>query len=258
MKECEMKISTLLTSVAAFAVIGTAAQADSISRGEFYQPGWLFFPGTNEAPSNPLEHASTLARSVNVNASTSAWYALGGSLGNNGTVSLRDGATFTLKGHVNRDCSFYSGSSTTQSLDFGTLGIHATDNSPSAAFDMVAPADVVVTTNLAGCNTANTVKITKNSVLGLINSGNSAGYDDTVFQANLPFRVDAVYKAVDLNDVGPGAIATLSVPADDDEESATHGAWKSAMALNVFIPVPSKSLLAGTYNGSVKVEITAF
>ena len=247
-----MKISTLLTSVAAFAVIGTAAQADVIARGEYFQGG------AHLAPANFIEHVLVAANSLNGNAATSSWYAAGISAGNHGSVSLRDGATFTLKGRVNRDCSFYSGSSTTQSLDFGTLGIHASDNSPSAAFDMVAPADVAVATNLAGCNTANTIKITKNSVDGLINTSNTGGYDSNVFQNNLPFRVDAIYTAVDQNDVAPGTIRTLTVGLNDDEESATHGAWKSALALNVYIPVPSKSLLAGTYNGSVKVEIVAF
>ncbi|NIJ26505.1 hypothetical protein [Brevundimonas terrae] len=188
-----------------------------------------------------------------------AWAALFQYSLNNGTAAGNDGATFTLKGNVTKDCSFYSGSSTNQTLDFGTLGIYASDNTgPAAAFDMVAPANVTVYTNLAGCNTANSVTITKNSANGLINSGNTAGYDSNVFQANLPFSVEAKYTAAAHNSVANGSQQTLSVSSTALSNVANHGAWKSPFSLAVNIPVASKALLAGNYEGTVAVQIQAF
>ena len=51
---------------------------------------------------------------------------------------------------------------------------------------------------------------------------------------------------------------SLVLGANSNSVSAQHGAWKSAMALNVNIPVPSKSLLAGSYQGDLTVNIAAF
>ena len=55
-----------------------------------------------------------------------------------------------------------------------------------------------------------------------------------------------------------GLLAALVLTAASNSVSAQHGAWKSAMALNVNIPVPSKSLLAGAYEGQLTVNIQAF
>ncbi|KQP45673.1 hypothetical protein ASF31_06130 [Brevundimonas sp. Leaf280] len=57
---------------------------------------------------------------------------------------------------------------------------------------------------------------------------------------------------------GDGLLAANALAANANSTSASHGAWKSAMALNVNIPVPSKSLLAGAYEGQLSVNIQAF
>ena len=169
-----------------------------------------------------------------------------------------DGATFTLKGMVSTDCAYYSGSSTSQTIDFGTIGIYASDNTgPAAAFDMTAPANVTIDSNLAGCNTSNTVTLSKSDIRGLVNNS-SAGYDTNVFQANLPFSVTANYTAGDVGVAGSASATSLVLPTGSNSVSKQHGAWKSAMALNVNIPVPSKSLLAGSYEGDLTVNIAAF
>ena len=57
---------------------------------------------------------------------------------------------------------------------------------------------------------------------------------------------------------GAASPTSLVLGAASNSVSAQHGAWKSAMALNVNIPVPSKSLLAGSYQGDLTVNIAAF
>ncbi|WP_228763801.1 hypothetical protein, partial [Brevundimonas sp. SPF441] len=80
----------------------------------------------------------------------------------------------------------YTGNAST-TIDFGTIGIYASDDTgPANAFDMTAPANVTIDTNLAGCNTSNTVTVSKNDIRGLVNNS-GAGYDSNVFQANLPY-----------------------------------------------------------------------
>lgn len=262
-----MKIVTLLAGVAAIALTASAASADTINRGEFrvqlptLPVGWLF-NGDYSAPANvggvSLDLGLNRANAKNGGSQVSSWHAFGGSQGDNGTAEGSDGATFTLKGAVSTDCAYYSGSSNSQTIDFGTIGIYASDNTgPAAAFDMTAPANVTIDSNLAGCNTSNTVTLSKSDIRGLVNNS-SAGYDTNVFQANLPFSVTANYTAGAVGVAGAASPTSLVLPEASNSVSAQHGAWKSAMALNVNIPVPSKSLLAGAYQGDLTVNIAAF
>ena len=193
-----------------------------------------------------------------LNSNTSLIVISGGSAGNNGQAIGNDGATFTLKGAVSTDCAYYTGNAST-TIDFGTIGIYASDNTgPANAFDMTAPANVSIDTNLAGCNTSNTVTVSKNDIRGLVNNS-GAGYDSNVFQANLPYSVQGNYTA---GAVGSAAAATngnwINLGLNANSTQASHGAWKSAMSLDVNIPVPSKSLLAGNYEGQLTVNIAAF
>ncbi len=257
-----MKIATLLAGVAAIALTASAASADTINRGQITAPV-LGFPITFNSPGfvtglTGWSTADNRANSQNAAAALSSWHAFGGSQGNNGTAANSDGATFTLKGAVSTDCAYYSGSSNSQTIDFGTIGIYASDNTgPAAAFDMTAPANVTIDSNLAGCNTSNTVTLSKSDIRGLVNNS-SAGYDTNVFQANLPFSVTANYTAGAVGVAGAASPTSLVLPEASNSVSAQHGAWKSAMALNVNIPVPSKSLLAGAYQGDLTVNIAAF
>ena len=136
-----------------------------------------------------------LANAQNGGSLVSSWHAVGNAVDNNGTAETSDGATFTLTGSVSTDCAYYSGNNNTETLDFGQIGIYASDNTgPAAAFTMVAPATLSIDTNLAGCNTANTVRIQKTDVRGMVNNSGS-GYDTDVFQANLPYSIAASYTA---------------------------------------------------------------
>lgn len=247
-----MQMKKLLAGVAALAMISSVAQAGVIYQGSVTTAGGLL-----TSTSTPLVLAADLLN-PGPNSGTSLITIVGGSLGNNGTASNTDGATFTLKGSVTPDCAYYSGNADTN-IDFGTIGIYASDNTgPANAFDMTAPANVAINTNLAGCNTANTVSINKGDIRGLVNNSGS-GYDANVFQANLPYNVTATYTAGAV-----GSTAGVSSAADHifvantaNAGTATHGAWKSAMVVQINVPVAAKSLLAGNYSDTLKVEIKA-
>ncbi|WP_242077407.1 hypothetical protein [Brevundimonas diminuta] len=255
-----MKLQALLAGVAALALVSTA-QAGTINQGSaigsFSKGNYGAFAPGGTTDMNFINFVNTNGLGGQ-DSNISVFTATGSSAANNGTASNADGATFTLKGAVSTDCAYYTGNAST-TIDFGTIGIYASDDTgPANAFDMTAPANVTIDTNLAGCNTSNTVTVSKNDIRGLVNNS-GAGYDSNVFQASLPYSVTGTYTA---GAVGSTAAATngnyINLAANANSTSASHGAWKSAMALNVNIPVPSKSLLAGAYEGQLTVNIQAF
>lgn len=258
------KFASLMAGVAAIAMAG-AASADSIDKGQFTlnYSGFVgaLVNGTYNAPVSLGGYGLNLglnrANSTNGASNISSWHAYGSSAGNNGSASTGDGATFTLNGNVSTDCAFYSGTGD-QTLNFGTIGIYASDNTgPANAFTMTDDADVTITTNLAGCNTANTVSISKDDIRGLVNNS-GAGYDTNVFQANLPYSVTATYTAAPRYVAAAGTQQTLVVGTSANANSRQHGAWKSPMSLRVEIPQADLALLAGTYTGEMTVNIQAF
>lgn len=243
-----MKIASILAGVAIAALSASAASADIVNFGQKTVGGVT----TNSTPGD-----FNLGNSFNVNAPHAAWQAFGASMSNNGTASTSDGASFTLKGSVTPDCAYYSGDSASKIVDFGQIGIHATDDAgPVAAFTMTGPAIVTISTNLAGCNTASKVQITKSNIGGMVNSSGT-GYDTGVFQANLPYSVEALYTASGNGAPAAGTSQTLEVAANQlANTSAQHGAWKSNMTMFVTVPQPAKALLAGAYEGSFSVLIS--
>ena len=252
------KFASLMAGAAALALIAAPAMAGTVYQGSVTNPLFPFLGGPNTNNTAAVVGADVLNNFGLLPGNVSLITISGSSAGNNGTASNADGATFTLKGAVSTDCAYYTGNAST-TIDFGTIGIYASDDTgPANAFDMTAPANVSIDTNLAGCNTSNTVTVSKNDIRGLVNNS-GAGYDSNVFQANLPYSVIGTYTA---GAVGSTAAATngnyINLAANANSTSASHGAWKSAMALNVNIPVPSKSLLAGAYEGQLTVNIQAF
>ena len=255
-----MKIVSLLAGVAAVALTAGAASAQDIRYGQMTNSTFGYTensPG-DTSPNNTQSTNAFAARAKNVNDTQSVWFAQGNAVDNNGTAAGSDTAQFTLTGTVSTDCAYYSGDNATETLNFGQIGIYASDNTgPAAAFTMVDEAEVTIDTNLAGCNTANTVRIQKTDLNGLVNAGASA-FDSNVFQANLPYEVTARYTAG--LSTGAGSIGTpqeLTVATNSDQASRQHGAWKSAMALDVTIPTPAKALVAGSYSGTFSVTISA-
>jgi hypothetical protein len=280
--ENTMKIASLLAGVAALALSAVAAQAGDVYHASLttssaggpvinipgfgnlgVAPNFTFNEGhvqSNLPATAPGDYLKLISPSIinNSTANIAMIEIQGHSENNNGVASTTAGATFTLKGNVTKDCAYYTGNAST-TVDFGTIGIYASDaTGPAAAFDMTAPATVSIDTNLAGCNTSNTVTVTKSNANGLINNA-GVGYDSNVFQANLPYTVIGSYTAGSVGSTAAGTTGNwINLNDTDATKSATHGAWKSAMSLDVLIPVPSKSLLAGNYQGDLSVSITAF
>ena len=258
-----MKNSHVIAAAAAamLAISAGAASAQNINQGQSWQPASQPNQGVGGGlVTYDKNHSGAAANRTNAQSIAGypvAWHAYGTAGADNGTAEAADGATFTLTGTVSTDCAYYSGDNTTETLDFGTIGIYATDiNGPVNAFRMGTPANVTIDTNLAGCNTANTVRIAKTDVRGLV-SDNTSGWDSDVFQNNLPYSVTARYKASTPGAPNPGVAQSLILPSTLDQVSRPHGAWKSAMALDVVIPRASKALVAGTYTGTFGVTISA-
>lgn len=283
-----MKLASLLAGVAVVALSATAASAQEIqtfSRGQFTTPttgsinlnpiipgaGSVSYSIPNNTHTNvpsssiPLVALGQIVaneiRANNADSTSAAWHANGVAIGNvGGDGDESDQATFTLSGNVSEDCAFYTGSSNSLSFDFGQIGIYTSDNTgAAAAFTMVAPAVMNFDTNLAGCNTASTVTLTKlgaSPELGLVNS--SAGsYDDDVFQANLPYNITARYTATTGAGAESGTLQTLTVGNGQASNFAAHGAWKSNMDITVAIPQADQALVAGDYSGSFRVVVAA-
>lgn len=253
-----MKIASILAGVALAALSASAASA-GITNGGQYTIG-----GT--APHGPVvagsvatgynahvnrQNASGIAPIANV----AAWHYNGNSGVDIGTASPTDGATFTLKGAVSPSCIFYSGA-TTQSMDFGAIGIWADENAgPNNAFRMSSIPYMDIDTNLAGCNTANRVTLSKTNMENA--SATAAGYDTNVFIKELPFDVTATYTAGATGVAASAGAAVLKILQNDSTKAAEHGAWRSGMAIRVNVPQQAKALVAGEYVGTVSVQLQA-
>ncbi|WP_447750866.1 hypothetical protein [Sphingopyxis fribergensis] len=179
---------------------------------------------------------------------------------NTGTASGSASATFSVRGRVDEACILGAGGDL-DNINFGRFGIYADASSTvENAFTSVGPRNAHTRTNLAGCNTASSITITKNGgANGMTNDDAvTGGYDSGQFQANLPYSVMARYAAVDQGFVG---LATLSNQLTVDTAGTTatknHGAWKAAPAFRIDVPVPAKALVAGTYRDTVRVELAA-
>ena len=269
------KSAFLLAGVAALALSATAASAQTVRTvqqgqqtgviaGSIGGVNVAIATGTVDIPFGGIFGIGAISNPSNANtannagATNPAWHGIAVSVGNvGGNGDNADGATFTLTGNVTEDCAFYTGTSNALAFDFGQIGVYVSDNTgPAAAFTMVAPAVMNFDTNLAGCNTPNKITIQKNDLRGLVNNL-GGGYDDAVFQANLPYAVRAQYTAAAGVGTGTGALQTLNVATNADQNSVSHGAWKSNMDLQVTIPQADMALLAGNYSGNFTVTIAA-
>lgn len=174
-----------------------------------------------------------------------------------GSASDSSGATFNLSATVAEDCSFFTGGGDVD-VDFGTLGIYNTSTQGLAnAFRMTGPAEVSITTSVAGCNTANRLLINKGGNATGMTTDNTSGYDTNTFQNNLPYRVIARYTAAEGISTGVGLARTARVNTGQGQDGKTQGAFKSAMTLEFFVPAATKALVAGEYTDTVEVTLTA-
>lgn len=181
---------------------------------------------------------------------------VGGSLGNSSPASPTVTNTWLLTGTVTPDCSYYGGNGgTAHTIDFGTLGVNTGNGENVAdAFDLRAPIAATINSATAGCNTNNTVKITKNAD-GLVNTA-GVGYDNGEFQKNIPYSVAATFKATTNTGAGQaGSTQTLTAASNAASATWAGGAWRSNLNLVIAAPVPSKALVAGTYSDTLTLEL---
>lgn len=164
--------------------------------------------------------------------------------------------SFTLKGNVSTDCSFYGGGSTDHTIDLGTIGVRTGNNdNVSIAFNQNSNATANVNSATAGCNTNNIVTITKtNGSDGMLNTAN-VNFNSDEFTNKIPYSIAASWTGVVAT--GPGSVQNLAVAANQAQNTKTGGAWRSAFNMNVLIPAQSKGLVAGNYSDVIKVTLAA-
>lgn len=244
-----MKKIAFLAGVAAASLVASTAFAGS----PIYQGSVNFGIGGDQNNAG-LVAAGQLANAFGAN--LSVFTIQGGAANNIGTANTTDTNTFSLSGNVTPDCSFYVGNAS-KSINLGQIGVQTNPNAGlNAAFDMAAPASVDIDTSVAGCNTKNTVTISKSNAAGLV-SDNTSNFDTNQFTNVLPYDLKASWTGVALgaNAAGSTQSLTLGSANANAQASVAQGAWKSAVAIDIDVPVPSKSLLAGNYNGSVTIEL---
>lgn len=180
--------------------------------------------------------------------------------GNVGTASSTETADFTITGTVDQACVLGAGGDLND-VNFGTIGIYAdATSSVENVFTSVGPANGHTRTNLAGCNTANTMTVTKgNGVNGLVNSAAvTGGYDSNVFQDNIPYSIAVTYTAGAVGTLLPqNSISQFSVASTAASNSKSNAAWKSGAAFRIDLTDPTKALVAGTYTDTVTVVLAA-
>lgn len=171
------------------------------------------------------------------------------------TATATAGGTFTLKGHVNADCSFYNGASSTHTIDLGTIGVRTGDNeNVTVAFNQAGQATAHVDTATAGCNTHNTVTIAElNAGAGLLNSDPGA-YDSAQFTAKIPYALHASWTGAG-ESTATGTTQTLDVATGAGTNHKTGGAWRSAFNMDATIPPQSLGLVAGNYSDQITVTL---
>ncbi len=167
------------------------------------------------------------------------------------------GASFSVTASVAKDCVL--GITSTNSLDFGEIGIYA-DGSAGVenAFRIAGHTWGEVRTNLAGCNTANTVTLTKQGGVDGMENSAAGAYDSNVFQANLPYSAHAYYTAVANGGGAQAGVAGYHVASNSNTGApgiATHGAWRSNLTVTVNIPAPAKAVVAGNYQDTLTLTL---
>jgi hypothetical protein len=166
-------------------------------------------------------------------------------------------ATFILTGSVAQNCSYFSGSSSTQTIGLGAIGIKNGNNQNiGQLFNQIDPIDVEITSTNAGCNTDNTVTVTKGAN-GLFNPTKS-GYDTNQFTNSIPYSVKVgITDATLQGQVGQGTFQTFTVPTTSTTGSGQFGAWRSSLDLMAQIPAQPLGLVAGAYSDTITVTLAA-
>lgn len=244
----------LLAATAATALVGVATPAAAQTNERHYNVAGVQLTNPTGVLGAIAEAGANTSILLGIGTRYTAFADAPSDRGDIGNVSVQ----FNLTGTVNRDCSFYSGNSAgnVRNIDFGVIGIRGGNNeNVSDAFEMVGAATADIDTLTAGCNFNNTIKIAKSSAQGLVNNA-ASGYDSDQFQANIRYQVEARWRGIAENQVGPGSNKNLAVSYGQLEDEIRQGAWRSAMAIDIRTEVPNKGLVAGTYSGSTTLTLS--
>jgi len=165
--------------------------------------------------------------------------------------------TFTFTGTVASDCSFYGGSSTSHAIPLGAIGVRNSNNEGAVGnlFNQAASFTYEIGTSSAGCNTNNTVTVSKNAN-GLQNSA-ASGFDSNQFTNKIPYSVLVGISNATTNTAAgaPGTYVPMTVAANAASNSETLGAWRSNMNVTATFPAQTLGLLAGTYSDTITVTL---
>jgi len=248
-----MKLASVLAGATAVALALTATAASA--SGRVYQGSVTPF-GVSAAQTNNTT-AVRIADVLNpgINDSTALiTISSSGFAANTADISTTNGATFSLSGNVTPDCAYYFGDADTN-VNFGQIGINTSDNNPDAAFEMVGgDRTLEISSNLAGCNTRNTVTFSKTD----LSTNASAGFDPVQFTNVIPVQLSASFTAGDLGTTSGASLKTVKLlQVGNQSAPSSYGAWKSPLNMVVTLKNPGKGLLAGSYTGTVGVTIVA-
>lgn len=166
---------------------------------------------------------------------------------------------FALTGVVEKDCSFYSGNNASATnIDFGVIGVRTGNNeNVGDAFEMVDDAEAEIETLTAGCNFNNRVTVAKNNALGLVNQ-TASGYDNTQFQNNIPYTVQARWRGVASQTSGAApSNQSVSLSTSQLTNNILQGAWRSDMEIDIVAPAAPLGLVAGNYTGTMTLTLAA-
>ena len=203
--------------------------------------------GTSNAPPAP---------NWNVNAFDANTPDVGGMPNDSVTDTPLVTVAFNLSGTVAQNCSYFSNSnSNSQSINLGAIGIkNGNSQNIGSLFNQIDPIDVEIQSTNAGCNTDNTVTVSKGAN-GLSNPTTS-GYDSSQFTNSIPYSVKVGVAAATLaGTVGTGQFQGFTVPTTATTGSANYGAWRSTLDLTANIPAQSLGLVAGTYSDTITVTL---
>ena len=168
---------------------------------------------------------------------------------------------FILQGEVAKNCSYFINSSTnTQTIDLGAIGIHNGDNQAvGTLFNQVDTLNVDNQSTGAGCNTDNTVTVTKTNGANGLTNASPGDYDNNQFTAHIPYSLTVGFQDAVLQGAGsqPGAFQSFQVATTAGTGSLNLGAWRSEINVHATIPAQSKGLLAGTYSDTITVTLAA-
>jgi hypothetical protein len=167
--------------------------------------------------------------------------------------------TFALTGSVAQDCSYYTGGSNSQTINLGAIGVRNGDSEDvGTLYNQVDTLNVDNQSNGAGCNTDNTVTVTKTNGANGLSNPTTSGYDDLQFTNHIPYSITTgIQHATAAGSVDHGIFRSFTVATGASTGSATFGAWRSQINVHVTVPAQTLGLVAGTYSDTITVTLAA-